>query len=101
MTSQTRLIAARIAVRAAARGFVAGNVNASELRTATARALRAAETIVLDRQALRDARRMVDKSRIDRILNGRGDLWNGSDRAFQFDMLNMAARLRRAVTFCG
>jgi hypothetical protein len=104
MTSRTRVLAARLAVRAAARGVAAGNLPACVVQ-ATATALLSA--IEAERretapersaEALGTARTMVKKSKLARLLNGRGDLWNGADRAHQFALLNEAARVRRSTT---
>jgi len=97
MTSQARLTAARLAVRIAAAGANAGN-----LQAATARCMGAYDAAILaarlDRRAtIVEARIFVRKSAIARLLCGKGDLWNGSDRAHQFALLNEAARVRRAV----
>lgn len=91
MTSQARLTAARIAVRNAARGIDAGSLLAA--RETDLRA-NAAPKIA---NAVRESRALVQKSRLARLLNGSGDLWNGDDRAHQFLLLTEAARLRRAA----
>jgi hypothetical protein len=80
MTSRTRLTAARIAVR------VALARHQAELDAAAPAKLTG---------AIATARVLTRKSRLARILNGSGDLWNGSDRAHQFALLNAAADTRR------
>jgi hypothetical protein len=94
MTSRTRLLAARLAVRTAARGTAAGNLPAATRSLMGAYDAERAER----REAIRMALALARKSRLARLLNGRGDLWNGSDRSHQFALLNEAARVRRSVT---
>lgn len=115
MTSRSDLTAARLALANAARGIVAGNLNAASNGTLTfadqsvmAPFAEAALALLgvrdsltreqrLVAEAFDDARRNVRKSKLERLLNGAGDLWNGDDRARQFAMLNEAAATRRLI----
>lgn len=104
-TSIARVTAARIALRLTARGIVAGDLPACTVALmgaidANARAERLARTAAPfnSAPAITEARTLVRKSRTARLLCGRGDLWNGDDRAHQFRLMNEAARVRRALT---
>lgn len=109
MTSAARLTAARIAVRLAAQGIAAGSLGGSPPPASKRDALVHAVATCMAAQdanrltnakartsiAFASARTLVQKSRLARMLNGAGDLWNGDDRAHQFELLNIAADLRR------
>ncbi len=110
-TTAARLTAARLAVRNAARGIDAGNLSApltatdqrllAPLALAVAACLDAeeavhrGEAVARTSLAVETARTLVRKSKLARMLCGRGDLWNGADRAHQFALMNAAADVRR------
>ena len=102
MTSRTRItaarIAARLALREAARQFAEGTISAEAMQRAAQLRLTLITVEEAERRVIQTARDLVRKSKLARQLNGRGDLWNGDDRAFQFSLLNEAARARRAIT---
>lgn len=89
---------ARAVLQEAARQFAAGILSREAMQRAVSLRLTLIAVEESERTVLRLSREMVAKSRLARILNGRGDLWNGADRAHQFSLLNEAARARRAVT---